>query len=175
MYIARKFSPTTLLLAAAMVLPIAGAGCTDQRSTADFPAPLAPSADVIGSDMAFGARSYNLTAFDISTLALTATSNLVPPNPVVPSDPYNPGDPYRTFTASFATDTRLVNARLDRYQPSDPYCPGLAANYNASIAIATSDGGLFYGLIGRMAASHCNARVLVDLNSATIRSFEPVP
>src|SRR5678815_5421238 len=117
----------------------------------------------------------SLTSFDISTLALTATSNLVPPNPVVPSDPEYPWEPYRSFTATFATDTRLVNARLDRYQPSDPYCPGLAANYNASIAIATSDGGLFYGLIHQMAANHCNARVLVDLNSPTIRSFEPVP
>ena len=50
-----------------------------------------------------------------------------------------------------------------------------AANYNAAVNVATSDGGLFYSLIGQMAASHCNARVLVDLQSATIRTFQPVP
>jgi len=61
------------------------------------------------------------------------------------------------------------------WQMDDPYGFLYVGTYNASIAVATSDGGLFYGLIGQMAANHCNARVLVDLNSATIRSFEPVP
>jgi hypothetical protein len=171
MRIVRKPSPTLLSFA----LLVLCAGCTDQQSVTGVPTAAIRSSDVMGSDMAYGAHDYHLTSFDISTLTLSATSNLVPPNPVVPTDPYIPGDPYRTFTASVATDTRFVPAPLDRYQPGDPYCPGLAAHYNASLAVSTSDGGLFYGLIGQMAANHCNARVLVDLTSATIRSFEPVP
>jgi hypothetical protein len=166
----RPLSRTIVVLAVLIVC----AACADQQPTG-VRTPTARRSDVIGSDMAFGARDYKLTSFDVSTLTLSATSNLVPPNPLNPSDPYNPGDPYRTLTASFVTDTRFVSAPLDRYSPTDPYCPALAANYNASIAVSTSDGGLFYGLIGQMAANHCNARVLVDLTSATIRSFEPVP
>ena len=166
----RPLSRTIVVLAVLIVC----AACADQQPTG-VRTPTARRSDVIGSDMAFGARDYKLTSFDVSTLTLSATSNLVPPNPVIPNNPYVPGDPYRTFSATFTTETRFAAARLDRYQPGDPYCPGLAANYNASIAIATSDGGLFYGLIGQMAANHCNARVLVDLNSPTIRSFEPVP
>ncbi len=175
MHLERKSPAITLVLTSAILLLVFPAACTDQQSTTGVLRPSARGSDVIGGDMAFGARDYDLTSFDVSTLTLTATSNLVPPNPISPSDPYIPGDPYRTFTASFTADTRFVSARLDRYQPQEPYCPGLAANYNASIGVATGDGGLFYGLIGQMAASHCNARVLVDLNSATIRSFEPVP
>ena len=175
MHIVRNPTPSVHSLAFAAVLLMTVVACMDSHSPTGVTSPIARSSDVIGSDVEFGARNYNLTSFDISTLALTATSNLVPPNPVIPNNPYVPGDPYRTFSTTFTTETRFAAARLDRYQPGDPYCPGLAANYNASIAIATSDGGLFYGLIGQMAANHCNARVLVDLNSPTIRSFEPVP
>ena len=170
----QKTSQVIHSLASALVLLVIAAACSDRQSPTGVPA-LSTRGDVIGSDIAYGALDYNLTSFDMSTLTLSATTNLQPGDPYIPNDPYIPGDPYRTFRASFTTETRFDLARLDRYSPGDPYCPGLAANYNASIAIATSDGGLFYGLIGQMAASHCNARVLVDLQSATIRGFQPVP
>jgi len=158
-----------------MVLLMTGAACTDQHSTTGVPNSTARNSDVIGSDMAYGALDYQLAAFDLATLTLSGATNLLPPNPIVSPNPIVPPNPIRTFTATFTDATRFIVAELDRYLPQDPYCPGLTANYNASIAVATSDGGLFYGLIGQMAANHCNARVLVDLNSATIRSFEPVP
>ena len=171
---ARKYSIVSPSLALGFML-VAAAACSDEQSVTGVAASAARVADVIGSDIAYGALDYNLTSFDLSTLTLTATTNLYPGDPYVPSDPYIPGDPYRTLSASFTADTRFVLARLDRYIPTDPYCPGLAANYNASINVATSDGGLFYALISDMAAKHCDARVFVDLNTATIRSFQPVP
>jgi hypothetical protein len=161
-------------IAAAMMLTVAAGACSDRQSPTTVLGPASRAADVVGSDLAYGERDYELTSFDVSTLTLTATSNLVPPNPLNPGDPYNPSDPYRTFTASLNTDTRFAPAQLDRYHPGDPYCPGLAANYNASLNVSTSDGG-FYGVISDLAANHCNARVIVDLQSATIRSFQPVP
>jgi len=175
MLVLQKASSLTLTLASASMLLLAAGACSDRQSPTGLQAPAARSADVIGSDIAYGALDYNLTSFDISTLALSATTNLVPPNPIVPPNPVVPPNPIRAFTATFASDTRFELARLDLFQVGDPYCPGLAANYNASINIATSDGGAFYGLISQMAASHCNARVLVDLSTATIRSFQPVP
>jgi hypothetical protein len=169
MRIVRKPLSTMLSFASAAVLVTAAAACIDQHATTGVPTPTVRSSDVIGSDVAYGALDYNLTSFDLATLTLAGTTNLVPPNPVVPPNPI------RSFSAVFSADTRFVSAPLDGYQVGDPYCPGLAADYNASLAISTSDGGLFYGLIGQMAANHCNARVLVDLTSAAIRSFEPVP
>lgn len=129
-----------------------------------------PSAELLSSiDFNVAAVDYMLTSFDVGTLLLsgeTTLVDLVPPNPIVP--------PIFTFNASFAPDTRFVAAELDRYNPGDPYCPAAAANYNASLGVSTSDGG-FYGVISDLAANHCNARVLVDLQSATIRGFQPVP
>ena len=170
----RKNSRPSLSFVLAFALA-AGAACSDRPSVTGVAAPAVRSADVVGSDNAYGALDYNLTSFDVSTLTLTATTNLSPGDPYSPNDPYIPNDPYRTIAASFTADTRFVLARLDRYSPTDPYCPALASNYNASINVSTSDGGLFYGLISSMAANRCNARVLVDLNTATIRSFQPVP
>jgi hypothetical protein len=175
MRVERKSSSLMLPLVSLLVLLVAAGGCSDRPSPTGVQAPAARSASVIGSDIAYGALDYKLTSFDVSTLTLRATTNLYPGDPYNPGDPYIPTDPYRTFAASFTTGTRFSLARLDLYVPSDPYCPTLAANYNASLAVATSDGGLFYSLIGQMAASHCNARVLVDLQGATIRAFQPVP
>jgi hypothetical protein len=175
MRVERKSSSLMLPLVSLLVLLVAAGGCSDRPSPTGVQAPAARSASVIGSDIAYGALDYKLTSFDVSTLTLRATTNLYPGDPYNPDDPYIPTDPYRTFAASFTTGTRFSLARLDSYSPGDPYCPILAANYNASLAVATSDGGLFYSLIGQMAASHCNARVLVDLQGATIRAFQPVP
>jgi len=175
MPVLRKSSSLMLTLASASMLLLAAGACSDRQSPTGVQAPAARSANVIGSDIAYGALDYKLTSFDVSTLTLSATTNLYPGDPYNPGDPYIPTDPYRTFAASFTTGTRFSLARLDSYSPGDPYCPTLAANYNALLAVATSDGALFYSLIGQMAASHCNARVLVDLQSATIRSFQPVP
>ena len=169
----RKASLTLGSLGFAFALSLAA--CSDHASATGVASPAARVADAIGSDVAYGALDYNLTSFDLSTLALTATSNLVPPNPVVPPNPIVPPNPVRNFTATFTTDTRFVSARLDSYTSADPTCSSLASDYNASLAVSTSDGGLFYGLIGDMATTHCNARVLVDLQTATIRSFQPVP
>ena len=162
-------------IASGLFLLLATGGCSDRQSPTGMATPYARAADLIGGDIAYGALDYKLTSFDVSTLTLSATTNLHPGDPYIPNDPYIAGDPYRTFAASFTTGTRFSLARLDSYSPGDPYCPILAANYNASLAVSTSDGGLFYSLIGQMAASHCNARVLVDLQGATIRAFQPVP
>ena len=175
MRVERKSSSLMLPLVSLLVLLVAADACSDRPSPTGVLVPAGRSANVIGSDIAYGALDYNLTTFDIATLTLTATTNLQPGDPYNPGDPYIPTDPYRTFAALFTTGTRFSLARLDLYYPGDPYCPTLAANYNASVAVSTSDGGLFYSLIGQMAANHCNARVLVDLQTATIRSFQPVP
>jgi len=175
MRVERKSSSLMLPLVSLLVLLVAADACSGRPSPTGVLVRAARSANVIGSDIAYGALDYNLTSFDIATLTLTATTNLQPGDPYNPGDPYIPTDPYRTFAALFTTGTRFSLARLDLYVPSDPYCPTLAANYNASVAVSTSDGGLFYSLIGQMAANHCNARVLVDLQTATIRSFQPVP
>lgn len=171
-----RLTPSTIRGSLAVAFfALAAAACSDRHSLTGLAAPTTRAADVIGSDIAYGALDYNLASFDLSTLTLIATTNLNPGDPYIPTDPYSPGDPYRAFRASFTTDTRFVAARLDTYQVGDPYCPALASNYNASLSVATSDGGLFYALISDMAANRCNARVLVDLTSATIRSFQPVP
>jgi hypothetical protein len=169
-----QFAPVRAV-AGVLVLLITLSACADRQSLVGVVKAPSHSSDAIGDAAAYGALDYNLTSFDISTLTLIATTNLHPGDPYIPTDLYNPGDPYRTFSASFTTNTRFVLARLDLYHPGDPYCPALANDYNASVNLATSDGGLFYALIGNMAANHCNARVLVDLQSATIRSFQPVP
>src|SRR4029078_277759 len=103
MHIVRNPTPSVHSLAFAAVLLMTVAACMDSHSPTGVPSAIASSFDVIGSDVEFGARNYNLTSFDISTLALTATSNLVPPNPVIPNNPYVPADPYRTFSATFTT------------------------------------------------------------------------
>ena len=174
MCVARKPSSVLLSVAVASTL-LVGVSCADRQSLTGVAAPTARTADVIGPDIAFGALDYSLTSFEMSTLTLKATTNLNPGDPYQPGDPYIPTDPYRTFTAAFTTGSRFVPARLDTYSPTDPYCPALAGNYNASLSVSTSDGGSLYALISGMAANHCNARILVDLRSATIRSFQPVP
>jgi hypothetical protein len=163
-----------------VILAVAGmlGACAEPTAPTAVSAPK-PRAELLGSiDYSIAAVDYTLTSFDFGTLTLsgqTTLVNLLPPSPILPPNPIVPPNPIFTFNASFAQDTRLYAASLDGYIPNDPVCPAIAANYNAILNLVTSDGGLFYATISDMAANRCNARVLVDLQTATIRSFQPVP
>ena len=77
MHLERKSPAITLVLTSAILLLVFPAACTDQQSTTGVLRPSARGSDVIGGDMAFGARDYDLTSFDVSTLTLRSFAYLI--------------------------------------------------------------------------------------------------
>src|SRR5512146_285639 len=100
--------------------------CADYQPPTAVAARAARTQSLNDLDFGVAAVDYKLTSFDLGTLTLSGDSKLVnlnPSDPYIPTDPYQPSDPYITFTASLSANTRFLAARLDAFQPQDPYCP----------------------------------------------------
>ena len=61
MRVVPKSSPSMMSLASALVVLVAAGACADRESPTAVPVPAAHNANVIGSDIAYGALDYNLT------------------------------------------------------------------------------------------------------------------
>lgn len=123
------------------------------------------AAPAFATDPGPAANEYELTSYVADTRTLTAFSKLA-----TLCDNLIPTDPCRfRLTVALASDSWLQPADLDGFTPTDP-CRDLAENYNIVAVDQPPDAA-----IAAMAAIGCNARILVDVRSATIRQFRPVP
>jgi hypothetical protein len=139
-------------------------GCSERPlPTAIMVAELA--APAVATDPGPAANEYELISYAADTRTLTAFSKLANV-----CDNLTPVDPCRfRLTVALASDSWLQPANLDGFSPTDP-CRDLAENYNIVAVDEPPDAE-----IAAMAALGCNARILVDMRSATIRQFRPVP
>lgn len=121
---------------------------------AALPVALGPLA--LASNGADGS-TYYLDGFDGTTASFTVSN-----------------DQGRTFSATYASTTSFKLASLDRYAPVDP-CREAAVLYNDYIA--TNDTVGFDDILSDfiIPTDPCKARIILDRDGITIKSFQPVP
>jgi hypothetical protein len=81
-------------------------------------------------------------------------------------------DQGRGIDGSYGSTTDFVIAKLDKCIPTDP-CRIAAENYNGYVAVNDTVG--FNAALSDMVTNSCKAKILIDTDGVSIKTFKPVP